>query len=862
MIEQYREIKRTQPDAILFFRLGDFYEMFFEDAELAARELEITLTSREAGKNVRVPMCGVPYHAANNYIARLIAKGFSVAICEQVEDPKLAKGIVKRELIKVITPGTITAEALLPGAANNFLVVLREEAEGVGLAACDSSTGECLWTAMQAKEATNKVNEVCDFVYHLMPAEILVIGRYSGYDELAAFVENRISRCSLKTWPVEDFNAIDALPAEFFGEESIPDFAAAKLAVGCLLLYLKQTIRSDLSHISRLTHYRPQDFLAMDAATLRNLEISRNLRDGSSKNTLLSVVDYTKTAMGARTLRRWLEYPLVNPHQIEMRLEAVEELVAQLPLRKSISALLSNVYDLERILARVETGSSNGRDLVALKNSLKILPELKQALRSCHSRLLAEAASALKTHYEVVELIEAALLEQQPFSVKEGGMIKPGYDIELDELVNFSRDSQDWLTAYEAREREETGIRSLKVRYNRVFGYYIEVTNAHSDAVPSRYIRRQTLANAERFTTPELREFEVKILGAQEKIAALEWQLFQKVREFVRERLNDIQKTASLLAIIDVLVSFAEAASLNNYVRPQINARREIAILDGRHPVVEKYSKDLFVPNDVHLNHDNCEIMIITGPNMAGKSTYMRMVAHIILMAQAGCFVPAKQASIGPVDRIFTRIGASDDLTMGQSTFMVEMNEVSQILRFASRDSLIILDEIGRGTSTFDGISIAKAVIEYIKDRIGAKTMFATHFHELTVLEEYSPKIKNFAVAVKERGNEVVFLRRIIPGSADRSYGIHVAQLAGLPKRIIKRAQEILAHMEATGGTPAAMATPGNAPSRRGDGEVSLFSSSLPEKIMGIDIQSTTPLEALNILHQLQLQARREAGIG
>ncbi|MBP2655295.1 MAG: mismatch repair protein mutS [Firmicutes bacterium] len=857
MMEQYLDIKRQHKDSILFFRLGDFYEMFFEDAELAARELEITLTGRDGGAADKIPMCGIPYHAADNYIARLIQKGYKVAICEQVEDPKQTKGIVRREVIKIITPGTVLSDTLLTDKSNNFLALLCEEDQTLYLAAADISTAEMIWAEFAGP---HREAELCDQLFRLMPAEIVLTGKITGIDSIKSFIESRIPRCTYTGLVIDDYNYVAELPCRHFSGQDLPKASGATFAVACLLFYLYQTIKSDLSHLNRLAKYDAREYLILDAAALRNLEVTTNMRDGGKKDTLLSVLDYTKTAMGGRLLKQWLESPLLNPVLITERQDAVGELLAKPIIRRELHEELSRIYDFERILTRIEVGTANARDLSALKASLAALPSIKDRVQGFKTRMLANIGLNLATHTDVANLINTSIVENPPFSVRDGGMIRPGYDLELDELRALSHDSKEWVQNLETREREATGIKSLKVGYNKVFGYYIEVTNANTAAVPPNYVRKQTLANAERYITPELKEFELKILGAQEKIVNIEYALFIKIRDYVKERLKEIQETARLVASIDVIASLSEAASRKCYVRPTINTTREFIIKDGRHPVVEHLLKqDMFVPNDVELNHYNSEILIITGPNMAGKSTYMRQVALLALMAQVGSFIPAREASICPVDRIFTRVGASDDLSTGQSTFMVEMNEVAHILNHATTNSLIILDEIGRGTSTFDGMSIARAVIEFIKEKIKAKTLFATHYHELIELENYNKRIKNCSVAVKERGNDIVFLRRIIPGGADRSYGIHVAQLAGLPKKVVERAQEILAELETSSQQPSAkkeIAAATTSPAA----EVSLFCSSLADELMALDVMTITPLEALNILYKLQNQAKQEAG--
>ncbi|MDD4600779.1 MAG: DNA mismatch repair protein MutS, partial [Negativicutes bacterium] len=769
MMQQYRDIKSKHPNEILFFRLGDFYEMFFADAELASRELEITLTARDGGQSTRVPMCGVPYHAADNYIAKLISKGYKVAICEQVEDPKSAKGIVRREVIKIITPGTVLSESLLTKNSNNFLAVLLEDGQALNLAAVDISTGECLWATFSG---TNKLTDLCDQLFRLMPAELVLVEGLSS-EEISTFLQTRLQNCLCTILDNTEIIDINQLPAEHFKTEDLPDDPGAFKAVGYLLYYLHKTLRTDLSHVNRLTKYNSADYLVVDSTTLRNLEITQNMRDGGKKGTLFQVIDFTKTAMGTRLLKRWLEFPLININKIILRQDSIEEFVVRPAMRQEIQEKLANVYDFERILTRIEVGLANARDLNALKASLASLPDIKTVLSSAKTSLLSDINFNIIAQNDIVDLIEKAIVDNPPISVRDGGMIKCGYNAELDQLHQLAYNSKKMVQELEIAERESTGIRSLKVGYNKIFGYYIEVTHTHAEAVPINYIRKQTLANAERFITPELKEFEGKILGAQERIINLEAQLFLELREFLKVKIQELQGIARQIAVLDCVISLSEAAIRYNYVRPNISSDRKIVIKDGRHPVVERLLvNDMFVPNDIELNHVDCEVMVITGPNMAGKSTYMRQVALLTLMAQMGSFIPAREAVIGPVDRIFTRVGASDDLATGQSTFMVEMNEVAQILKNSTANSLIILDEIGRGTSTFDGMSIARAVIEYIKQRIQAKTLFATHYHELTELAEHHSGVSNYSVAVKERGKDVVFLRRIVPGGADKSYGI------------------------------------------------------------------------------------------
>ena len=857
MLEQYLDVKSKHLNEILFFRMGDFYEMFFTDAELASRELEITLTARDGGQSRRVPMCGIPYHAADTYIAKLINKGYKVAICEQVEDPKLAKGLVRREVVKIITPGTIIAENLLPGNSNNFLVALYEEDEELILTATDISTGECLWALFAG---AGRLTALFDQLFRLMPTELVLSSSIDNIDKLNAFMSNRIPNCTHTILTVDNLKFAHELPSRHFSNEDLPKNEVALTGISCLLYYLHETVKTDLSHINRLVKYNSSEYLVIDSTSMRNLEVTRNVRDGGKKDTLLSVLDDTKTAMGARLLKKWLEYPLLNVNHIVQRQDAIAELLANPTLRQTIHETLASIYDLERILTRIEVATASARDLVALKSSLTVLPGIKSCLQTAHTKFIKDLDGHLQTHADMVQLIDTAIIDSPPFSVREGGLIKPGYNPELDELHAISRDSKQFVQDIETRERETTGIKSLKVGYNRVFGYYIEITHSHTALVPLTYIRKQTLANAERYITPELKDFESKILGAQEKIVIIEYHLFSLVRDHIKTQMKDIQQTARQLAQLDAIISLSEVAFRYNYTRPQITQTDEITIKDGRHPIVERLlHQQLFVPNDTELNHHSHEIIVITGPNMAGKSTYMRQVALLVLMSQIGSFIPARTASISPVDRIFTRVGASDDLSTGQSTFMVEMNEVAHILKHATKQSLIILDEIGRGTSTFDGMSIAQAVIEYIKERIKAKTLLATHYHELTELADHNKTIKNYCVAVKERGNDVVFLRRIIPGGADKSYGIHVAQLAGLPKKTIQRAQELLLELEQK--HPATQQSEmTSTPKVVESTPMSLFTSPIMDELLTLDVMTITPLESLNILYNLQKQAKLESG--
>ena len=866
MMQQYLATKDQHPDTILFFRLGDFYEMFFDDARIVSKELGLTLTSRSGNKD-KAPMCGVPYHAAETYINKLVSRGYKVAIAEQIGDPK-AKGLTKREIIKIITPGTVLSESALKDAQNNYIALVYEFKDDIVLAGADISTGECFYGIY---DGGNRLQMLLDELYRLAMPELLVVGEPIFLPQLKEFTDLRLPNCSYTSIPMIS-RAVDDRIVQHFDASTRPDHKEAREAVATLLDYLHETVMTDLTHLNKLTFLDASENLVVDTYTLRNLEITRNLRDGGKKDTLLDVLDFTETAMGSRLLKKWLEYPLLNVLPINRRLDAVEELANDFSLRGGLRADCKEIHDFERLLTRIEVGTANARDLIALKISLMCLPEIQQHMADVTSQVLTTCQQGIRSFDDLVDLLMRSIVDEPGISLREGGIIKPGYNKELDEYRRISHDSKTMLQEIEEREKEETGIKSLKIGYNKVFGYYIEVRHSGTDLVPDRYIRKQTLANAERYITEELKEFETKILGAQEKIVNIEYNLFTEVREIIKTRLAEIQSTAHEIAIVDVLVSLAEAATTYNYVRPRMTTDGEISIKDGRHPLVERIlTRDLFVPNDTKLNHNDCEIMLITGPNMAGKSTYMRQTALLTLMAQIGSFIPAREAAISPVDRIFTRIGASDDLVSGQSTFMVEMNEVAQILKYATKNSLVILDEIGRGTSTFDGMSIARAVIEHIEKKVHAKTLFATHYHELTDLED--DKIKNFCVAVKERGTQVAFLRRIVAGSADKSYGIHVARLAGLPAAVTKRAEDILAELEDEHGAEiaaaAARVSKAGTSLEKHDGRKlaaddammgSLFASSLSNTLLGIDVMTMTPLEAMNTLYKLQEQAKKEAG--
>lgn len=795
MMQQYQAVKNAHPDQILFFRLGDFYEMFLDDAILVSKELELTLTKRSTAGD-GIPMCGVPYHAAESYINKLVNKGYKVAICEQIGDPK-AKGLTKREVIKIITPGTVMNESALTSSKNNYIALIYEENHAIYLAGADISTGECFYSIY---DGPDRCQLLFDELYRLMMPELLLIKPFSYERELKNFLSLRLNNCLVNEL-TEITSQVEDLMLQHFDVHNRPDNKIAHKAIATLLEYLHETVKTDLTHLNKLTYLDSSKSLFIDTYTLRNLEITRNLRDGGKKDTLYDVLDFTKTAMGSRLLRKWLEYPLLSPKKINDRLDAVANLVSDFSLRNNLREQLKEIYDFERLLTRMEVGTANARDMNALKSSLYVLPTIKKSLAKATAKLLVNIHQKISTYDDLVVLIDKAIVEDPSFSIREGGFIKDGYNQELDEYRNIAKNSKRLLQQMEEDEKNKTGIKSLKIGYNKVFGYYIEVRHSSTEMVPENYIRKQTLANAERYITPELKEFETKILGAQEKIVQLEYNLFTELRDILKTKISSIQNTAHEIAILDVLVSLAQAGDEYNYIRPKLLDDGTIHIKDGRHPLVERIlNRDLFVPNDTHLDNAQNEIMIITGPNMAGKSTYMRQSALLTLMTQVGSFIPAREASISPVDKIFTRIGASDDLVSGQSTFMVEMNEVSHILKYATNKSLVILDEIGRGTSTYDGMSIARAVIEHIRDYIGAKTLFATHYHELTDLED-DIHVKNYCIAVKEKGSDVTFLRRIIRGSADKSYGIHVAKLAGLPQEVVKRAETILIDLENTAPT-------------------------------------------------------------
>ena len=853
MMKQYFEIKEANKDSILFYRLGDFYEMFYDDAVLASRELELTLTGRDCGQKERAPMCGVPYHSCEAYIAKLVAKGYKVAICEQTEDPKTAKGIVKRDIIRVITPGTVLEQSMLEEGKNNYICCMYSSDKNIGLCFSDISTGELYVTEISGKDYYNNlINQLSSY----SPKEILIGGDIVEIKQLPEFIKTKLS-AGVEMLEDEkfDFQLCSKTASAQFGKEfdKIKDKPVAVCAVGALINYLKETQMNGLERLSQIDLYSDAQYMRMDYNTQRNLELTQTMLTKEKRGSLLWVIDKTKTAMGKRLIRSWLEHPLMNISTINNRQSAVEELYNDTVLRLELTERLSGIFDIERLMTKIVYGSANARDLRSLCSAITDLPQISSLLSSCNSSLLKLIYKNIDLLEDIHSLIDSAIVDQPPFTVREGGMIKDGCNPELDSLKHDMNNSKDILAQIEAEQRELTGIPKLKVGYNRVFGYYIEVTNSYKDMVPDNYIRKQTLTNCERYITPELKELEARILGAKDRSVALEYSIFEKIRLDVAENLERIQRTSKAVATLDVITSFANVASDNRYVRPDVTQSSSIIIKDSRHPVVELLLKNSsFVPNDVSLDCNGERVAIITGPNMAGKSTYMRQIALIVLLAQIGSFVPASSAQIGIVDSIFTRVGASDDLASGQSTFMVEMNEVANIVKNATSKSLLILDEIGRGTSTFDGMSIARAVLEFCADKkkLGAKTLFATHYHELTVMEDMLDGVKNYNIAVKKRGDDITFLRRIVPGGADDSYGIEVAKLAGVPNSIINRAKQILEELES--GEAKTVVKKSDS---EGSAQLSLLgadSSPVIDKIKNVDLNTLTPIEAMNLLYELK----------
>lgn len=870
MMKQYMETKAQYQDCILFYRLGDFYEMFFDDALTASRELEITLTGKNCGQEERAPMCGVPYHAVESYLNKLVSKGYKVAICEQVEDPKTAKGIVKRDVVRIVTPGTNLDTQALDETRNNYIMCIVYIADRYGVSVSDITTGDYFVTEIPDSA------KLMDEIYRFSPSEIICNEAFymSGMDLDGMKERLGITIYSLDSWYFDDEVCRQKLLEHFkvssFAGLGLADYDCGIISAGALLQYLLETQKNSLSNLTHITPYAAGKYMMLDSSTRRNLELCETLREKQKRGSLLWVLDKTKTAMGARTLRKYVEQPLIDKKEIEKRLDTVAELKDSAISREEIREYLSPVYDLERLITRIAYGTANPRDLTAFRSSLEMLPHIRYILEEMQSELLKNIHDDMDPLEDLCTLVKDAIREEPPIAMKEGNIIRDGYNEEVDKLRRAKSDGKEWLAKLENDEREKTGIKNLRIKYNKVFGYYLEVTNSYKDMVPDYYTRKQTLANAERYITPELKELEDMILGAEDKLYALEYEIYSQVRDTIAGEIERIQKTAKAVAALDAFASLAVVAERNNYTRPKINEKGIIDIKDGRHPVVERMiPNDMFIANDTYLDDKKHRISIITGPNMAGKSTYMRQTALIALMAQIGSFVPAKSANIGLSDRIFTRVGASDDLASGQSTFMVEMTEVANILRNATSKSLLILDEIGRGTSTFDGLSIAWAVVEYISDSrlLGAKTLFATHYHELTELEGKISNVNNYCIAVKEKGDDIVFLRKIVKGGADKSYGIQVAKLAGVPDLVIERAKEIVEELsdEDVTAKVSEIAVRERSEKKRPKvkkydevdiAQMSLFDTvkddDVLEELKNLDVGNMTPIDALNTIYRLQ----------
>ena len=869
MMQKYMETKKEYQDCILFYRLGDFYEMFFEDALIASKELEITLTGKNCGLEERAPMCGVPYHAMESYLNKLVSKGYKVAICEQVEDPKMAKGLVKREVVRVATPGTNLDTQALDETKNNYIMCIVYMEDHYGVSIADVTTGDYYVTELENER------KLLDEIHKFYPSEIICNEAFymTGLDFEDLKHRLNIAIYSLDAWYFSDETAKNTLLTHFKMSDiqglGLEDYESGTIAAGALLKYLYETQKNNLANITSLQIYSTAKYMIIDSSTRRNLELVETLREKQKRGSLLWVIDKTKTAMGARMLRNFIEQPLIEKEEINRRLDAIEALKEQAITREEIREYLNPIYDMERLIGRVTYQTANPRDLIAFKSSLKMLPFIKELLDEFDVSLLKDIQSDLDPLEDLFQLIESAILEEPPISIREGGILKEGYDEEIDKLRQAKTEGKTWLMELEAKEREKTGIKNLRIKYNKVFGYYLEVTNFYQNLVPDYYTRKQTLANAERYITAELKELEDIILGAEDKLVVLEYEMFREIRDKIANEILRIQKTAKAVAGIDVFAALALVAERNNYCRPSINENGTIDIKNGRHPVVEQMiNNDMFIANDTYLDNHKQRISIITGPNMAGKSTYMRQTALIVLLAQIGSFVPADSAKIGIVDRIFTRVGASDDLASGQSTFMVEMTEVANILRNATGNSLLVLDEIGRGTSTFDGLSIAWAVVEHISNPklLGAKTLFATHYHELTELEGKLDNVNNYCIAVKEKGEDIVFLRKIVPGGADKSYGIQVAKLAGVPESVIERAkviaEELSAHDITEITSKITVDTNSAATKKRKKldevdlTQISLFDTVKNDDIIKelgeLDLGNLTPIDALNKLYQLQ----------
>ncbi len=869
MMQKYIETKKEYPDCILFYRLGDFYEMFFDDALIASKELEITLTGKNCGQEERAPMCGVPHHAIDSYLNKMVSKGYKVAICEQVEDPKFAKGLVKREVTRIVTPGTNINMQALEETKNNFIMCIVYIADQFGIATADITTGDFMTTEVDSKRS------LMDEIYKYMPTEIIYNEAFEvcGIEMEDLKYRLSISMYSLDPWYFDDEGCKNCLKEHFqvasLDGLGLADYDSGTIAAGALMQYLHETQKTSLAHMTHITPYNVSMYMLIDSSTRRNLELTETLREKQKRGSLLWVLDKTKTAMGGRLLRTYIEQPLIDQDAINERFNAIEELNRIAISREEIREYLNPVYDLERLSSKITYKSANPRDLIAFQSSLKMLPHIKNLLQEYQCNELASIEEALDPLTDLYDLISSSIAEEPPIAIKEGGIIKTGYHETIDSLRNAKTEGKHWLAQLEEKDRERTGIRNLKIKYNKVFGYYFEVTNSFKDMVPEDYIRKQTLANAERYTTPELKELEDTILNAEDKLFSQEYDLFCEIRDTIADQIDRIQKTAKAIAAVDVYASLAVIAEHNHYVRPKLNDKGTIEIKDGRHPVVEKMiPSEMFISNDTYLDDKSNRISIITGPNMAGKSTYMRQTALITLMAQIGSFVPAKSANICLVDRIFTRVGASDDLASGQSTFMVEMTEVANILRNATSRSLLILDEIGRGTSTFDGLSIAWSVIEYISNPklLGAKTLFATHYHELTELEGKLNGVNNYCIAVKEQGDNIVFLRKIVKGGADRSYGIQVAKLAGVPDIVIERAKILVEELSDNDITSRVkdIAAQSNQFAKHSVkkydqvdlAQMSLFDTVKDDDILNelesLDVSNLTPMDALNTIYRLQ----------
>ncbi len=860
MMKQYFNLKREHPNTILFFRLGDFYEMFFNDAKTVSQELDLTLTGRDCGQGEKAPMCGVPYHSAEGYIAKLLAKGYRVTICDQMEDPKAAKGIVKRDVVRVITPGTVLESSMLDESRNNYICSLYYGPDGTGLCFADVSTGELRAGQMEPCGPLEATRELENRLSRYSPSELLINPQATDLTDLRDFIRDRL-HATVECLDEEQYRitaAQEAVSRQFGGrsmaELELGDKPLTVLAVAALLDYLARTQITGLERMTQLELESENAYMTLDLNAVRNLELIETMRNKERKGSLLWVLDRTKTPMGKRLIRAWLERPLMSPAKITLRLNAVEELVRDQPLLDALTGQLTGIQDLERLMTKIVYGSANGRDLRALCAALQKLPGLKEILSGCEATLLGELDSQIDGMEDIAQLIDEAIDENPPFTIREGKLIKKGYSKELDEIRSDMTGGQALIASVEARERERTGIPKLKVGFNKVFGYYIEVTNSYKNQVPEHYIRKQTLTGGERYITPELKELENRVLGAHDRSIEMEGQIFDGIRRQVAGELNRVQRSARAVAALDVLASFAAASIKNDYTRPVVNASGKLYMKDARHPVVEALLHDTpFVPNDLDMDMNDTRVAIITGPNMAGKSTYMRQTAIIAIMAQIGCFVPAAVAEIGIVDGIYTRVGASDDLSAGQSTFMIEMSEVAEILRNATSRSLIIFDEIGRGTSTFDGMSIARAVLEYVQDQkqVGAKTLFATHYHELTEMEGLLAGVKNFNIAVKKRGDDITFLRRIVRGGADDSFGIEVAKLAGVPDKVIKRAKQVLVELESAGGEAGSR----RAARRFGEEPVQLTmegtDAQVLKKLRELDVNALTPIQCMNALFEL-----------